>query len=196
MRDYRRCAVGSLAVSASRAHSLPARPGGEEAPRVSRGNEPSMEPASASLAPPPGAVPVAAAGADPAHPCIYPPTSGTWRTITLPGSSGSCGPDGSGGDPNEAVGAVSFFGRRHAHRGHRAEQTPGVKRVIHLHISGHREWPRVGGTLRREPDHVSSRAAPPGLARRAPIDRPAGRVDETHGLPARPPLRPRPDERR
>jgi hypothetical protein len=36
-------------------------------------------------------------------------------------------PDGSRGDPDEAVGAVSFFGRGHAHLDDTAEQIPGVK---------------------------------------------------------------------
>jgi hypothetical protein len=50
-----------------------------------------MEPARVSLAPPPGCGTGRRGGRRPGAPCDHPPTSGTWRAMALPGSSGSCG---------------------------------------------------------------------------------------------------------
>ncbi|HEX2126208.1 MAG TPA: hypothetical protein VHF45_06585, partial [Thermoleophilaceae bacterium] len=92
-------------------------------------------------------------------------------------------PDGSGGDPDEAVGAVSFFGRGHAHGGDPAEQTPGVKGerfifditdvVSRLEAAG--RWDETRITVSFHP------ALPGGYsAERMPTVR-VGRVSVTHG---------------
>jgi hypothetical protein len=91
--------------------------------------------------------------------------------------------DGSGGGPDEAVGAVSFFGRGHAHGDDPAEQIPGVKGerfifditdiVSMLEAAG--RWDETRTTVSFHP------ALPEGYsAERAPAVR-IGRVYVTHG---------------
>jgi hypothetical protein len=92
-------------------------------------------------------------------------------------------PDGSGGDPDDAVGAVSFFGRGHAHGGDPAAQTPGAKGerfifditdiVSRLEAAG--KWDEDRITVSFHP------ALPEGYrAKRTPSVR-IGRVYLTHG---------------
>jgi tyrosinase-like protein len=113
---------------ASDGGDLPRRPG--DGPEIASdgGIELGMDAVSVSLTSPPGAVPLARAAADPATPHIYLHL----EDVDCDGVPGivwevRLDPDGSGGDPDDAVGAVSFFGRGHAHAGHQPEQTPGVK---------------------------------------------------------------------
>jgi hypothetical protein len=80
---------------------------------------------SVSLSPLSGAVPLTHAAADPETPRVYLHL----EDVESDGAPGMVwevrlDPDGSGGDPDEAVGTVSFFGRGHAHGG---GQTPGVR---------------------------------------------------------------------
>jgi tyrosinase-like protein len=107
---------------------LPKRPG--DGPQIASGNgtELGMDPVSVSLAPTPGAVPLAQAAADPETPRVYLHLEDVERDGT-PGIVWEVrlDPDGSGGDPDDAVGAISFFGRGHAHGGDPAAQTPGAK---------------------------------------------------------------------
>lgn len=106
---------------------LPQKPG--DGPEIASGGgaELGTEPAVVSLAPAENAVPVAEAADDSGSPNVYlhledVDTDGTpgfvWEV--------RLDPDGTGGDPDEAVGAVSFFGRGHAHGDDAAEQGPGV----------------------------------------------------------------------
>jgi hypothetical protein len=86
-----------------------------------------MDPVSVSLVPWPGAVAVAQAAADPETPRVYIHLEDVERD-GAPGTVWEVrfDPDGSGSDPDEAVGVVSF-GRGHVHAGDPAEQPPGVK---------------------------------------------------------------------
>jgi hypothetical protein len=104
---------------------LPTRPG--DGPEIAGGGGAvlGMGPVSVSLAPAPGAVPITQAAADPETARVYLHL----EDVESDGAPGMVwevrlDPDGRGGEPDEAVGAVSFFGRGHAHA---AEPTPGVK---------------------------------------------------------------------
>lgn len=163
---------------------LPKRPG--EGPEIARGDgtELGADPVSVSLSPPAGAVSVAEAAADPETPRVYLHL----EDVESDGAPGivwevRLDPDGSGGDPDEAVGAVSFFARGHAHAADPAEQTPGVKGerfifditdvVSRLQAEG--RWDENRITVSFHP------AAPEGYsAERSPTVR-IGRVYMTHG---------------
>ena len=173
-----------VAAVGSDGDELPRPPG--DGPEIASGGgtELGMDPASVSLAPAPGAVPIAQAAADPETPRVYLHL----EDVESDGAPGivwevRLDPDGSRGDPDEAVGAVSFFGRGHAHAGDPAAQTPGVKGerfifditdiVSRLEAAG--EWDEDRITVSFHP------ALPEGYsANRTPSVR-IGRVYVTHG---------------
>jgi hypothetical protein len=106
---------------------LPQRPG--DGPEIARGGgaELGMKPAIVPLEQPKDAVSIVDAAADPQTPRVYLHLEDV-ETEGAPGMVWEVrlDPGGGGGDPDEAVGAVSFFGRGHAH-GDPAKQTPGVR---------------------------------------------------------------------
>jgi Common central domain of tyrosinase len=112
------------AAAGSDGGELPRPPG--DGPEIATGGGTvlGMDPVSVSLSPPSGAVPLTQAAADPETPRVYLHL----EDVESDGAPGMVwevrlDPDGSGGDPDEAVGTVSFFGRGHAHGG---GQPPGV----------------------------------------------------------------------
>jgi Common central domain of tyrosinase len=113
------------AAAGSDGGDLPRPPG--DGPEIARGDGTvlGLDPVSVSLTPPSGALPLTQAAADPETPRVYLHL----EDVECAGAPGMVwevrlDPDGSGGDPEEAVGTVSFFGRGHAHAG---DQAPGVK---------------------------------------------------------------------
>jgi hypothetical protein len=107
---------------------LPQRPG--NGPEIASGGGTELggtEPAVVSLDPAPDTVSVVDAAEDQGTPQVYLHLEDV-ETDGAPGVVWEVrlDPDGSGGDPDEAVGAVSFFGRGHAHGADAAEQSPGV----------------------------------------------------------------------
>jgi Common central domain of tyrosinase len=113
------------AAAGSDGGDLPRPPG--DGPEIARGDGTvlGLDPVTVSLTPPSGALPLTQAAADPETPRVYLHL----EDVECAGAPGMVwevrlDPDGSGGDPEEAVGTVSFFGRGHAHAG---DQAPGVK---------------------------------------------------------------------
>jgi Common central domain of tyrosinase len=118
---------GDAAPTPSGGGDLPERPGNGPEIAGGGGTELGTDKSVVQLTPAENAVPVAEAAEGVESPRVYlhledVDTDGTpgfvWEV--------RLDPDGSGGDPDEAVGAVSFFGRGHAHGADAAEQDPGV----------------------------------------------------------------------
>ena len=86
-----------------------------------------LEPEQVSLDARPDATPVLDAASDPETPRVYLHLEDV-ETEATPGVVWEVriDPDGKGGAPEEAVGAISFFGRGHVHGGDPGEQSPGV----------------------------------------------------------------------
>lgn len=169
------------AAAGSDGGDLPRPPG--DGPEIASGDGTVLgrDPVSVSLTQPSGAVPLTQAAADPETPRVYLHL----EDVECDGAPGMVwevrlDPDGGGGDPDEAVGTVSFFGRGHAHAG---DQAPGVKGerfifdvtdiVTRLQAAGRWDDRRI--TVSFHP------ALPEGYrAERAPAVR-IGRVYVTHG---------------
>jgi hypothetical protein len=172
------------AVVKSSDDELPKRPGDGLEIATGGGAELGMNAVTVSLAPTPGAVPITRAAADPETPRLYLHL----EDVKCDGAPGivwevRLDPDGRGGDPDDAVGAVSFFGRGHTHEGDPAEQTPGVEGErfvfditdVVSRLEGAGRWDETRITVSFHP------AVPEGYsAERTPTVR-VGRVYVTHG---------------
>jgi Common central domain of tyrosinase len=170
-----------VAPGASGGGDLPERPGGGPEIATGGGAELGTEPVNVELEP---TTDVVEAAADPDTPRVYLHL----EDVSTDGSPGivwevRLDPDGSGGDPAEAVGAVSFFGRGHAHGEEAMEAGPGVTGerfifditdvVIRLAQAGN--WDETKITVSFHP------ALPEGYSEeRVPSVR-VGRVYVTHG---------------
>ncbi|MEA2361654.1 MAG: hypothetical protein QOD71_799 [Thermoleophilaceae bacterium] len=163
---------------------LPQRPG--DGPEIAAGGAASLgtEPVSVPLEKPADAGSILEAAADPETPRVYLHL----EDVESDGAPGiiwevRLDPDGSGGEPDEAVGAVSFFGRGHAHGGDAAEQGPGVKgeqfifditdAVVRLAEAG--RWDEDKITVSFHP------ASPEGYSSESTPTVRVGRVYVTHG---------------
>ena len=169
-------------VEAVAADDLPQPPG--DGPEIATGGGAELgdEPVAVTLEPAKDELPVLDAAADPDTPRVYLHL----EDVETDGSPGivwevRVDPDGSGGDPDEAVGSISFFGRGHAH-GEEAPEALGVTgerfifditdAVVRLAEAG--RWDESKVTVSFHP------AMPEGYSEETPKVR-VGRVYVTHG---------------